>query len=93
MLVIVSAPCYERCNTLLQAGVVSHISEGIIINMWSPCTNVDHAILKQSVNKALAAYAASPSLIVLAVSNLLVVPKVSHYGLTNSFPAQVSILS
>jgi len=29
MLVIVSASCCERCNTLLPAGVASHISEGI----------------------------------------------------------------
>ena len=28
-LVIVSAPCCERCNTLLPVGVASHISEGI----------------------------------------------------------------
>jgi len=29
MLVIVSAPCCERCNTLLPAGVASHFSEGL----------------------------------------------------------------
>ena len=33
------------------------------INMRSPCTNVGHAALKQSIKKALAAYAASPFLI------------------------------
>ena len=61
-LIIISAPCYERCNTLFPVGVASPISEGII-NMQSPCTNVGHTALKQSIKKALVAYAASPFLI------------------------------
>jgi len=44
MLVIVSAPCCERCNTLLPAGFASHISMGI-----SACsTNVGNTALKSS---------------------------------------------
>jgi len=62
MLVFVSAPCCERCNTLLPAGVAPHISEGISTCVH-PVSNVGHAALKQSIKNTLAAYAASPFLI------------------------------